>query len=38
MLDVEKVLKARRTVVMFFAFISGFTAVSTAVLPAVLHV
>jgi hypothetical protein len=31
-------LRSRRLVVLFFAFLSGISAVSTAVVPAILHV
>jgi class 3 adenylate cyclase len=34
----EKDLRSRRLVAVFFAFISGVSAVSTAVLPGVMHI
>jgi len=33
----EMEIRARRTVVLFFAFISGISAIATAVLPAIVH-
>jgi hypothetical protein len=37
MFDIENDLRARRVVTMFFAFLSGVSAVSTAVMPAIIH-
>jgi hypothetical protein len=34
----EKDLRSRKLVAVFFAFISGVSAVSTAVLPGVMHI
>jgi len=34
---IENDIRARRTVVLFFAVLSGVSAVATAVLPAIVH-
>jgi hypothetical protein len=38
MFEVDSSLRTRRILTLFFAFISGISAVSTAVLPAILHI
>jgi hypothetical protein len=34
---IEKDIRARRAVVLFFAVVSGVSAVATAVMPAIVH-
>jgi hypothetical protein len=38
MFEVDDTLRSRRILTLFFAFLSGISAVSTAVMPAILHV
>jgi hypothetical protein len=38
MLEVDNSLGLRRILTLFFAFLSGMSAVSTAVMPAILHI
>jgi hypothetical protein len=38
MFEFENDLRSRRIVMLFFAFLSGVSAVSTAVAPAILHI
>jgi hypothetical protein len=38
MFEVDNTLRSRRILTLFFAFLSGVTAVSTAVMPAILHI
>ena len=38
MFGISEDLNSRRLVAIFFAFLSGVTAVSTAVLPGILHI
>jgi hypothetical protein len=38
MFEVENRLRSRRILTLFFAFLSGISAVSTAVMPAILHI
>jgi hypothetical protein len=38
MLGVDDTLRSRRILTLFFAFLSGISAVSTAVMPAILHI
>jgi hypothetical protein len=38
MIDFNSIIRERRIVTMFFALLAGFSAVSTAVLPAVTHI
>jgi len=35
---IDEALRTRRIVTLFFAFLSGISAVSTAVVPAILHI
>jgi hypothetical protein len=37
MSDFEREMRARRVVVLFFAVVSGVSAVATAVMPAIVH-
>jgi hypothetical protein len=38
MSKIDEALRTRRIVTLFFAFLSGISAVSTAVVPAILHI
>jgi hypothetical protein len=38
MFEDDNVLRSRRILTLFFAFLSGISAVSTAVMPAILHI
>jgi len=38
MFGIENEIHSRRLLTLFFAFVTGLSAVSTAVLPAVLHI
>jgi hypothetical protein len=38
MLDMNHSLRSRRILTLFFALLSGISAVSTAVVPAILHI
>ena len=38
MFEVDDSLRSRRIVTLFFAILSGVSAVSTAVVPAILHI
>jgi len=38
MFDIDDTLRSRRIVTLFFALLSGISAVSTAVMPAILHI
>jgi hypothetical protein len=38
MIDFDTVLKERRIVTMFFSLLAGISAVSTAVVPAIIHI
>jgi hypothetical protein len=38
MFEVDDTLRSRRILTLFFAFLSGISAVSTAVMPAILHI
>ena len=38
MLELDDGLRSRRIVTLFFAFLTGISAVSTAVVPALIHI
>jgi len=38
MFEVDNTLRSRRILTLFFALLSGISAVSTAVMPAILHI
>jgi hypothetical protein len=38
MFEVANTLRSRRILTLFFAFLAGISAVSTAVVPAILHI
>jgi hypothetical protein len=38
MFELDDELRSRRTITLFFALLTGLSAVSTAVLPGVLHI
>jgi hypothetical protein len=38
MFDLDDGLRSRRMATLFFAFLTGLSAVSTAVVPAILHI